>query len=132
MGKNGFPHHDSIVDDDTDSAIRVTAIHDDDGYLQVREELADQYNQSKQEPDIQVWDVSLRGDRSLTLRHAQHNRIPLEENDAKEVLKHLHHLWRFDVHLESVFDDKLHCAYHCNDRKVWIDAGTGGLTLATG
>ncbi|MDH3373758.1 MAG: SpoVR family protein [Gammaproteobacteria bacterium] len=113
----------SIVDDDSDSAIRVTAIHDDDGYRRVREELADQHNISKQEPDIQVWEVSLRGDRSIRLRHKQRDRIPLDEDDAKEVMKHVHRLWQFDVHLESVRDEKVHRVFHCNDDKVWIDSG---------
>ncbi len=112
----------SILDDDTESTIAVTAIHDDDGYRAIREQLSDQYNISKQEPDIQVWEVSLRGDRSITLRHDQHDRIPLEEVDAREVMKHLHRLWRFDVHLESVQDGKAVNTYHCNDEKVWSES----------
>jgi len=120
----------SIMDDDADSAISVTAIHDDFGYRQVREELADQYNLSKQEPDIQVWEVSLRGDRSMTLKHIQRDRIPLDEDDAKEVLKHVHHLWRFDVHLESLRDDNVHRVYHCNAEKVWVDSGDSNKSAA--
>jgi stage V sporulation protein R len=115
----------SILDDEADSAISVTAIHDDDGYRLVREELADQYNISKQEPDIQVWEVALRGDRSMTLRHAQRENIPLHEGDARETLKHLHNLWRFDVHLESLRDGTLHRVFHCNDEKVWVDSERG-------
>jgi len=115
----------AILDDDADSAISVTAIHDDDGYRRLREELADQYNLSKQEPDIQVWEVSLRGDRSMTLRHNQRDRIPLDDDDTKETLKHLHNLWRFDVRLESLRDGELHRAYHCNDEKVSMDAESG-------
>jgi len=110
----------SIVDDESESTIEITAIHDDQGYLQLREALADQHNISKQEPDIQVWNVALRGDRSMTLRHLQQNSVPLDEEDTKEVLKHVHRLWRFDVHLESLRDEKLHQIYHCNDEKVWI------------
>lgn len=115
----------SILDDDTDSAIQVTAIHDDDGYRDVREELANQYNVSKQEPDIQVWEVSLRGDRSIRLKHHQRDRIPLEKDYALQVLKHFHRLWQFDVHLESLRDDELHRVYHCNDEKAWTDKGDG-------
>ncbi len=122
----------AILDDDADSAIAVTAIHDDHGYRELREELADQYNLSKQEPDIQIWEVALRGDRSMTLRHKQRERIPLDDDDAKETLKHLHHLWRFDVHLESMRDEKLHRVYHCNDEKVWIDAESGSQSEKTG
>jgi spore cortex formation protein SpoVR/YcgB (stage V sporulation) len=120
----------SILDDDSDSTIRVTAIHDDDGYLQVREELADQYNIRKQEPDLQVWEVALRGDRSLTLRHTQHDRIPLEEDDAREVLKHVHHLWRFDVHLESIQNETVQRTYNCNDDKVWVESAGGGFSAS--
>ena len=111
-----------ILDDSSDRAISVSAIHDDEGYRQVREELADQYNLSKQEPDIQVWEVALRGDRSLLLRHSQHDGIPLDEDDAKEVMKHVHHLWRFDVRLESVQDGDVMRSYHCDDEAVSIDS----------
>lgn len=114
----------SILDDDADSAIGVTAIHDDDGYRQVREELADQFNLSKQDPDIQVFEVALRGDRSIRLRHNQRDRIPLDDDHAKEVMKHFHNLWRFDVHLESLRGDKVDRVYHCNDEKAWIDTDT--------
>lgn len=117
-----------IVDDDKDSAIEVTAIHDDYGYKQVREELADQHNISKQEPDIQVWEVALRGDRSLTLRHTQRERIPLDEGDTKQVLKHVHRLWGFDVNLESVQENEVVQTYHCNDEKVWIGSDESSET----
>ena len=39
----------------------------------VREPLSRQYNLNNREPNIQVWSVNLRDDRSLTLRHTQHN-----------------------------------------------------------
>ncbi len=113
----------NILDDDTDSEIRVTAIHDDTGYQRIREELADLYDLSKQEPNIQIHEVALRGDRSIRLEHAQRDNIPLHEDDAREVVKHLHNLWRFDVHLDSLRDHKVHRAFHCNDKKVWVDSG---------
>ena len=56
---------------------------------------------ASREPNIQVWNVNLRGDRSLTLRHTQHNDRPLHDG-AHEVLKHVARLWGFGVHLESV------------------------------
>ncbi len=89
-----------IVDDDQSDTIDVTAIHNEQGYRQVREALAQQYNLSTQEPDIQVHEVDVRGDRSLTLHHQQNSRKPLNE-DTEEVLKHLHRLWGFDIYLFS-------------------------------
>ena len=67
----------------------------------MREALSHQYDLGSREPNIQVWNVNLRGDRSLTLRHTQHNDRPLHDS-AQEVLKHVARLWGFGVHLESV------------------------------
>jgi stage V sporulation protein R len=91
----------SILDDTKELALEVSAIHDDSGYQYVREALARQYDLSFQEPNIQVWNVDVRGDRSLTLRHTQHNSRPLND-EVKEVLKHVGRLWGFMVRLESV------------------------------
>ena len=108
----------NILDDDKNREIEVTAIHDDQGYRRIREELADQYNLSKQEPNIQVYEVDLRGSRSLTLQHIQNDRIPLDNDDATDVLKHLHHLWRFDVRLDSIQEDEVTTSFVCNDESV--------------
>ena len=95
-----------VVDDEADEAIEVAAIHDGEGYQRVRELLASQYNLGDREPNIQVTRVDLRGDRSLTLRHTQHQRRPLG-NTTDEVLKHLHRLWGFPVRLEIMRDDEV-------------------------
>lgn len=91
----------AITDDEHDDELEVSAIHDDEGYRRVRESLSHQYDLGSREPNIQVWDVNLRGDRALTLRHTQHKDRPLHET-AQEVLKHVARLWGFGVHLESV------------------------------
>ena len=112
-----------IVDDDKEAEIEVSAIHNDSGYRRIREELAAQYNLSQLEPNIQVQEVDLRGDRSLTIRHLQHDRIPLDDDNAKEVIKHLHHLWHFDVHLESMQEDSVTARYICDDESARIITG---------
>lgn len=91
----------SIVDDDRKNYIEVSAIHDDSGYHAIREKLAAQYNLSNLEPNLQVFNVDVRGDRSLTLQYIPHDRIPLDEG-YEEVLKHLYRLWGFDIILEEV------------------------------
>jgi stage V sporulation protein R len=90
----------AIRDDVDDSELEVSAIHDEQGYRKLREALSRQYDLGSREPNIQVWSVNLRGDRSLTLRHSQHNNRPLHDS-VNEVLKHVARLWGFDVHLES-------------------------------
>jgi stage V sporulation protein R len=91
----------SIIDDSTQKELEVSAIHDDAGYRRVREALSRQHDLNWREPNIQVWNVNLRGDRSLTLRHMRHNDRPLD-NSAEEVVKHVARLWGFRVRLESV------------------------------
>ncbi|MCK7543744.1 SpoVR family protein [Marinobacter bryozoorum] len=103
----------AIENDDQEEFYRVTAIHDDPGYRPLREKLARQYNLSYREPNIQVWNVDVRGDRSLTLRHIPEDRVPLGGEDAEEVLRHVHRLWGFDVHLESVDEGTVVDEYHC-------------------
>ncbi|USD66225.1 SpoVR family protein [Vibrio sp. SCSIO 43136] len=90
----------AITDDDRKNYVEVSAIHNETGYRAVRETLASQYNLSSLEPNIQVWNVDVRGDRSLTLQYVPHNRIPLDKSH-KEVLKHMYRLWGFDVRLQQ-------------------------------
>ena len=98
----------AVHDDATQSELEVAAIHDDAGYRQLREALARQYDINHREPNIQVWSVDTRGDRSLTLRHLQHAGRPLDD-DAGEVLKHVARLWGFRVVMESVDADGREC-----------------------
>ena len=91
----------AVVDDDREEKLEIAAIHDDAGYRQVRQLLAEQYNLGNREPNIQVWNVDVYGDRSLTLRHYMHNRRPLGES-TPEMLRHIARLWGYTVRIESV------------------------------
>ena len=94
----------SILDDEEQEALEVSSIHNEPGYRHIRHALSNQYNLSMNEPDIQVFDVDMRGDRTLTLRYLPHNNIPLADS-REQVLKHLHRLWGFTVKLETVDND---------------------------
>jgi stage V sporulation protein R len=92
----------SIVDDEAEDELEISAIHDDAGYRRVRQALSHQYDLGSREPNIQVWNVNVRGDRMLTLRHTRHNDRPLDDESGEEVLKHVARLWGFGVRMESV------------------------------
>ena len=109
----------SIYDDETEENYRVNAIHNQQGYRTVREHLARQYDLSVREPDIQITHVDVQGDRSMTLRHTQTDNKPLSP-DTFEVLKHLHFLWGFDVHLESWNHGQMQKRMSCPSVKVEI------------
>ena len=97
----------AIHDDTREKELLVSAIHDEDGYRLLRQALSRQYDIGMREPNIQVWDVDRRGDRTLTLRHTQVQGRPLAE-DALEVLRHVSRLWGFGVKLESADVDGEH------------------------
>jgi stage V sporulation protein R len=91
----------AINDDDKEKNLEVSAIHNDSGYRYIRQKLSEQYNLSANEPNIEIYNVDLNGDRSLTLRHTPANRVPLA-NNTQEILKHLHRLWGFTVKLDTL------------------------------
>ena len=103
----------AVDDDDKQDKLHISAIHNDEGYRQLRYKLAAQYNLSQHEPNIQIYNVAIRGDRTLTLRYTPHERIPLAASH-KEVLKHLHKLWGFAVQLDQEdADGRVHPLAHC-------------------
>ena len=94
----------AIADQHQDDHLTVAAIHNEDGYREVRRLLSRQYNRDVLVPDIQVQRYEYMGDRSLLLRYTRLRDRPLT-GEAKEVLKHLSRLWGFTVSME-VFDER--------------------------
>lgn len=94
----------SILDNEDNNFLEVSAIHNEQGYKKIRQIMSQQYNLSNLEPNIQVHSIEVSGDRSMTLRHVPNNKIPLAKSH-KEVLKHLHRLWGFNIYLEEMTQD---------------------------
>ena len=89
-------------DPDEKAGVRVNAIHDERGYRLMRRELSRQYDVGLIDPNIEIVDVDLAGDRRLILRHHVVNGALLQEGDTKLVLQHLASLWTYDVLLQEV------------------------------
>lgn len=80
----------------------ITAIHNDIGYKNVRKMMAHQKNIFNIMPQIEITDVDVRGDRTLTLQHTIKNGTLLDEKSVHATLHHIAAIWDFDVILESV------------------------------
>jgi spore cortex formation protein SpoVR/YcgB (stage V sporulation) len=91
-----------LVDDPDAPELRVEAIHDERGYRRIRRMLARQHDIAWGDPDIQVTDVDLVGDRRLVVQHNVLNGALLQEEDSARVLQHLADLWSYDVILKEV------------------------------
>lgn len=89
----------------------VDAIHDERGYDNVRRALVRQYDPGFREPNIEVTDVDLKGDRRLVLTHRTSNGVPLAEQDAKASLDYIADLWGYSVHLNGIDADGI-TRYH--------------------
>jgi spore cortex formation protein SpoVR/YcgB (stage V sporulation) len=103
--------------------ILVDAIHDERGYRRVRRELSRQYDVGYIDPNIEVVDVDLAGDRRLMVRHTVVKGAQLNETDAKRVLQHLADLWSYDVSLVEVdTSGKVLREYIANPRSIAVAA----------
>jgi spore cortex formation protein SpoVR/YcgB (stage V sporulation) len=91
-----------IEDDAEQPHLLVDSIHDERGYRTVRSALARQYDVARIDPDIQIVDVDLAGERKLILQHRVEDGILLEVNDARAVLHHLADLWGYPVELVEI------------------------------
>ena len=100
-----------LTDKERDSHYTVSAIHDERGYRRIRELLAKSYDIGCIEPDLQVIDVDLLGERHLKLQHKMRNGVPLAEKSRDAVLSYLRFLWGYEVTLTGIDGD--------NDRKVY-------------
>lgn len=108
-----------IVDDASASDIVVGAIHDESGYRDIRRALSRLYDVGRSDPDIQIVDVDLAGERVLELRHNVVDGIPLNETDAQEVLRHLANLWGYRVHLVEADDQKTYAEHRADPTRVF-------------
>ena len=91
----------AMHDDEKDTMIEISAIHNNQGYKQIRETLSQQYNLGYKIPDIQITNIDKWGDRSITLNHTMVNERPIDASTALETLKYIEYLWGYNVKLES-------------------------------
>ena len=91
-----------IADEEKKSHYAVSHIHNEAGFRELRAALARSYDVGRIEPDIQVADADMRGDRCLQVQHMAHDHIPLEAKDRSEVLKYIRTLWGYNVSMESI------------------------------
>jgi stage V sporulation protein R len=97
----------AVSDDAKDAAMRVAAIHDEQGYKDIRRRLARQYDIAVQDPDLQVTDADLSGSRRLVLTHHVRKGILLDKAEAERTLQYLAQLWGYRVKLVESEDGRV-------------------------
>jgi spore cortex formation protein SpoVR/YcgB (stage V sporulation) len=94
----------AVADDADEQHYLVSGIHNEQGFRHIRDTLARNNDLASSDPDIQIVDVDLLGDRKLQLRHVQRDGIPLKEDDRDATKLHLERLWGYEVAMEKVGD----------------------------
>ncbi len=89
----------AVDDDAKESSMDVAAIHNEQGYRDLRRRLARHYDVATQDPDLQVTDADLSGSRRLILTHHVRNGVLLEKAEAERTLQYLAQLWGYRVKL---------------------------------
>ena len=94
-----------VKDDEDRRFYEIGSIHNKQGYKKVRKSLSENYNRSSYIPDIQVYDVDINGDRTLTLNYTSIDDKRLNANDVDVVVDNIGLLWGFSVKLIEDGDD---------------------------
>jgi stage V sporulation protein R len=95
----------AVHDDSKEGAMDVAAIHNEQGYRDLRRRLARHYDVAAQDPDLQVTDADLSGSRRLVLTHNVRNGVLLEKTEAERTLQYLAQLWGYRVKLVETESD---------------------------
>jgi stage V sporulation protein R len=103
-----------LTDNAGDNFLEVASIHNERGYQAIRAALARSYDIGANQQDIQVVDVDLLGDRQLRLRHNVKDGVQLEETNRDATLRHIRHLWGYDVSLVGVDAETGETLYECS------------------
>ena len=91
-----------LLDESSEPTLLVDAIHDNEGYREIRRTLARSYDPGLSDADVQVVDVDLSGDRRLLLEHRTRPGQLLAKKDAEATLRQLALLWGYEVRLQEV------------------------------
>lgn len=94
-----------VSDDSAIPYLSVEAIHDEAGYRRIRKTLANQYDLSRQEPEIEIVEADLSGNRRLSMVHRVRHQRMLGKDDCNRVLCHVANLWGYGVRLNEVDQD---------------------------
>jgi stage V sporulation protein R len=91
-----------LRDDSNEPEISVDSIHNERGYRSIRRLLAQQYEVGRSDPNIEIVDADLAGDRRLMVNHQILNGTQLAEAEATRTLQHLADLWGYGVVLREI------------------------------
>lgn len=114
----------ALRDDPSKPYLLIDAIHDERGYPEIRRRLAALHDVNVHDPDVQIVDADLRGDRVLHLVHYMQNGVPLVEEEMRETLKYVRRLWGYEVSLQGIDRVTNETAYEIDTESINSEEST--------
>lgn len=90
-----------ITDEEKEDHMTITGIQDKRGYDRIRNSLSRYYSMGNREPNIQIVDANLKGNRELTLKYTSINNRKLVDRSTARVLTYIKKLWGYDVTIKD-------------------------------
>lgn len=85
-----------------DVVYNVNNIQDSIGYREIRKSLAESYDLSVCDPDIQITSADLSGSRRLELTHFIRNGRILKEKERDQVVRNITNIWGYRTRLKEI------------------------------
>lgn len=92
-----------LVDDSRESSYEIRAIHDPEGFREIRSSLARSYELDDWCPKVEITRADIKGDRTLTLTYYRERGRNIADS-WKTMLVHVHRLWGHRVKLVTARD----------------------------
>ena len=89
-----------IDNKESNNFVEISSIQDNRGYDNIRKTLSHHYSVTSHQPDIQVFDANLKGNRELKLIYTPINGAKLH-NSQNKVLEHIKFLWGYPVSIDT-------------------------------
>ncbi|MBU2653188.1 SpoVR family protein [Acidomonas methanolica] len=91
-----------LTDDQAQPYLLVDAIHNEEGYHEIRRSVAASYDPGMLAEEIEIVGADLQGDRILKLEHRTRPGQLLQPTDARLTLAHLKDLWGYGVEMREI------------------------------
>ncbi len=92
-----------LVDDSREKTYEIRAIHDPEGFRDIRSSLARSYELDDWCPKIEITNADIRGDRTLSLTYYRERGRNIADS-WRTMLSHVHRLWGHPVRLVTARD----------------------------
>ena len=104
-----------ISNKEKDSYIEVSGIQNKTDFDSIRESLADNYSLAVMQPNIEIINANITGNRYLEMNHTSYNGSKLDKKTMINTLAYMHKLWGYPTTMQTTYPDGSKVVDHIHD-----------------